>query len=127
MSGDTKMNPERKTSSCNKFSICHWNLNRISAHNFIKLSLLLAYISVHSFDILCLLETHLDSTISSNDSNLIIPGYNVKKGQNSFPNWITPTHTFIWKAIHLIFSMEGFVFITKILLCSAYKNASASK
>ena len=89
MSGDIEMNPGPKPSSCNKFSICHWNLNIISAHNFIKLSLLRAYISVHNFDILCLSETYLDSTISSNDSNLIIPGYelyradhpsNVKRG-----------------------------------------------
>ena len=89
MSGDIEMNPGPKPSSCNKFSICHWNLNSISAHNFIKLSLLRAYISVHNFDILCLSETYLDSTISSNDSNLIIPGYelyradhpsNVKRG-----------------------------------------------
>ena len=89
MSGDIEMNPGPKPSSCNKFSICHWNLNSISAHNFIKLSLLRAYISVHNFDILCLSETYLDSTISSNDSNLIIPNYelyradhpsNVKRG-----------------------------------------------
>ena len=89
MSGDIEMNPGPKPSSCNKFSICHWNLNSISAHNFIKLSPLHAYISVHNFDILCLSETYLDSTISSNDRNLIIPGYelyradhpsNVKRG-----------------------------------------------
>ena len=89
MSGDIEMNPGPKSSSCNKFSICHWNLNSISAHYFIKISLLRAYISVHNFDILCLSETYLDSTISSNDSNLIIPGYelyranhpsNVKRG-----------------------------------------------
>ena len=89
MSGDIEMNLGPKPSSCNKFSICHWNLNSISAHNFIKLSLLRAYISVRNFDILCLSETYLDSTISSNDSNLIIPGYklyradhpsNVKRG-----------------------------------------------
>ena len=89
MSGDIEMNPGPKPCSCNKFSICHWNLNSISAHNFIKLSLLRAYISFHNFDILCLSETYFDSTISSNDSNLIIPGYelyradhpsNVKRG-----------------------------------------------
>ena len=36
MSGDIEMNPGPKPSSCNKFSICHWNLNSISAHNFIN-------------------------------------------------------------------------------------------
>ena len=29
MSGDIEMNPGPKPSSCNKFSICHWNLNSI--------------------------------------------------------------------------------------------------
>ena len=82
MSGDIEMNPGPKPSSCNKFSICHWNLNSISAHNFIKLSLLRAYISVHNFDILCLSETYLDSTISSNDSNLIIPGYELYRADH---------------------------------------------
>ena len=61
MSGDIEMNhPGPKPSSCSKFSICHWNLNSISAHNFIKLfykSLLRAYISFHNFDILCLSES----------------------------------------------------------------------
>ena len=82
MSGDIEMNSGPKPSSCNKFSICHWNLNSISAHNFIKLSLLSAYISVHNFDILCLSETYLDSTISTNDSNLIIPGYDLYRADH---------------------------------------------
>ena len=36
MSGDIEINPGPKPSSCNKFSICQWNLNSISAHNFIN-------------------------------------------------------------------------------------------
>ena len=63
MNGDIEMNPGPKPSFCNKFSICHWNLNSISAYNFIKLSLLHAYICIHNFDILCLSETYLDSNI----------------------------------------------------------------
>ena len=34
-SGDIEQNPGLKPSSCQSFSICHWNLNSISAHNFI--------------------------------------------------------------------------------------------
>ena len=81
MSVDVEMNPGPKLSSC-KFSICHWNLNSISAHNFIKLFLLRAYISIQNFDILCLSETYLDSTISSNDSNLIMPGYDLYRADH---------------------------------------------
>ena len=76
------MNPEPKPSSCNNFSICHLNLNSISVHNFITLPLLRAYISIHNFDILCLPETFPYSTIFSNDSNLIIPGYNLYKADH---------------------------------------------
>ena len=74
LSGDIEKNTGPKPSSCDKFSICNWNLNSISAHNFIKISLLRAYISTHNFDILCLSETYLDSNISSNNNNLTIPG-----------------------------------------------------
>ena len=59
-----------------KPSICHWNLNSIPAQNFQKLLLLKAFKSIHKFDIICLSETYLDSSISHNDSNLEIPRYN---------------------------------------------------
>ena len=77
LSGDIEKNTGPKPSSCDKFSICNWNLNSISAHNFIKISLLRAYISTHNFDILCLSETYLDSNISSNNNNLTIPGHDI--------------------------------------------------
>ena len=77
LSGDIEKNTGPKPSSCDKFSIYNWNLNSISAHNFIKISLLRAYISTHNFDILCLSETYLDSNISSNNNNLTIPGHDI--------------------------------------------------
>ena len=58
-------------------SICHWNLNSISAHDYSKLFLLKAYISLHKFDIICLSETCLDSTVPLDDDNLVISGYNL--------------------------------------------------
>ena len=82
LSGNIEKNPGPKPSSCAKFSICHWNLNSISAHNFIKISLLRAYVSTHNFDILCLSETYLDSNISSNDNNLTIPGYDLHRADH---------------------------------------------
>ena len=57
LSRDIEKNPGTKPCSCEKFSICHWNLNSICAHNFIKISLLRAYIPAHNFDILCFSET----------------------------------------------------------------------
>ena len=47
------------------------------AHNFLKLSLLRAYIIVHKFDVICLSETYLNSSILHDDDNLQILGYNL--------------------------------------------------
>ena len=79
---DVGKNPEPQQSSCDKFSICQWNLNNILAHNSIKISLIRAYISTHNFDILCLSETYLDSSISSSDNNLTIPGYDLNRADH---------------------------------------------
>ena len=77
LSGDIELNPGPKPNSCKSFSICHWNLNSITSHNFIKVSLLTAYNSIHKFDIICLSETYLNSETLSNNENLNIPGYNL--------------------------------------------------
>ena len=77
LSGDIEENPGPKPSSNQSFSICHWNLNSISAHNYIKVSLLRAYISTHKFDVICISETYLDSDTSDDDDNLKIAGYNL--------------------------------------------------
>ena len=78
LSSDIEINPGPKSNALNRcFSICHWNLNRISAHMFTKVSLLSAYISVHKIDIISLSETYITSEIPSDDENLEIPGCNL--------------------------------------------------
>ena len=77
LSGDIEENPEPKPSSNQSFCICHWNLNSISVHNYVKISLLRAYISTHKFDVICISETYLDSDTSDDDDNLKIAGYNL--------------------------------------------------
>ena len=42
-----------------------------------KLSLLRVYITVHEFDVICLSETYLDSSILQDHVNLQISGYNL--------------------------------------------------
>ena len=74
VSGDDEVNPGPKNSVSECLSICHWNLNSISAHDYSKLFLLKAYILVHKFDIICLSETYLDSTVPLDDDNLVIFG-----------------------------------------------------
>ena len=76
-SGDLEQNRGPKSNSCQSFPICHWNLNSISAHNFIKISLLKTYIATYKLDVICLSETYLDSSISNDDDNLEIPGYDL--------------------------------------------------
>ena len=57
-----------------KVSSLTWNLNRISAHNYIKLSLLRAYLSTHKFDVICISETYRDFDTSHEHTNLEIVG-----------------------------------------------------
>ena len=73
VSGDVQLNPVLE----NKFSICHWNLNSTAAHNYAKVCLLRAYIAAYKFDIVCISETYLDSSITSDNSILEILGYNL--------------------------------------------------
>ena len=50
-------------------------MNSISAHNYVKLSLLRAYLFTHRFDVICSSETYLDSDTFNEDTNLEIVGY----------------------------------------------------
>ena len=81
--GGIDFNPgPRKNKNSYNFSFSHWNLNSIAAHNFSKLSLLEAYNVEHKFDIICLLETFLDSSIPSNDERLYMKGYKLIRADN---------------------------------------------
>ena len=75
--GDTEVNhgPKRKLS---KLSCCHWDVNGILAHN--KLSLIIAYNTVQKFDIICILETYLNSSV--NENLLLIPGYHLLRADH---------------------------------------------
>ena len=63
LSGDIEENLGPKPSSSQSF--CQWNLNSISAHNYIKLSVLRAYVSTHKFDVICISETYLNPDTST--------------------------------------------------------------
>ena len=55
--GDVEETSGLKPNSNQNFSICHWNLNYISKHSYIKLLLLRVYLSTHVFDVICIPET----------------------------------------------------------------------
>ena len=59
LSGDIEFNPGSKPDPSQSFSICHWSLKSISAHKYFKISLLIAYISIYNFDIICLIYKHI--------------------------------------------------------------------
>ena len=58
--------------SCQSFSMFHWSLNSVFTHDCIELSLLPAYIAINQCNVLFPCETFLDSSILSDDANLII-------------------------------------------------------
>ena len=65
LSGDIEVNPGPKRSSNIKFG--HWNINGVAAHDFIKVPLIKVFIKTSNFDIVCLSETLLDSTIPNDN------------------------------------------------------------
>ena len=69
--GDIELNSGPRLNSDQSFSICHWNLNSIAAHNFSNICLLKAYNAIHTYDIIRLSETYLNH----DNDNLRIPGY----------------------------------------------------
>ena len=71
-----EINPGPKPNPCHNFSICHWSLNSLTAHNYLKVSLLWAYVAIKKFDGVCLSETYLDSFNIPDDDNFDLPGYN---------------------------------------------------
>ena len=73
LSNDIEKNPGPKSYQARKLSICHWNLNSILAHNFIKVFLLRAYVSIHKFDIICLSEIYLSSDMTIYFQDTILP------------------------------------------------------
>ena len=82
LSGDIETNPGPDPGYLNSFSFCHWNLNSIAAHNFIKMSLLQVYNAINRFDIICLSETYLDNSYHTDDDQLTFPGYNLIRADN---------------------------------------------
>ena len=56
-------------------SVCHWNLNTISVEDLSKLSQISTFLNVDQFDISCLTETFLDSSVLLEDTKPAIEGY----------------------------------------------------
>ena len=77
LSSDAEVNPGPNHKPNKAFPVCLWSVNRIFAHNFAKLHLLKAYVTVHKFYIIYLSETYHDSSTKFDDYNLEISDYNL--------------------------------------------------
>ena len=69
---ETNPGPDKKYKS---FTCCHWNVNKLSAHNLLKLSSITAYNTIYKYDFICISETYLDSSVQSDDRDISINGY----------------------------------------------------
>ena len=81
--GDIEPNPgPRRCDSCYNFSICHWNLNSMNAHNFEKINLLETYNIINKFDVICWSESYLDWSIASDNNDLSIKRCNLYRADH---------------------------------------------
>ena len=77
--GDIEVNPGPKYSS---LTFCHWNLNGLTAHDNIKISLLQACVTQYNCGIIYLSETFLNSSIQNYDNIIKIDGCNLIRSGN---------------------------------------------
>ena len=71
---ETTPGPNKK---CKSLTCCHWNVNSLTAHNMVKLSSIAAYNTIHQYDFICVSETYLDSSVRTDDRDILINGYNL--------------------------------------------------
>ena len=70
LAGDIESNPGPREKD-NTLSISHWNLNSVWVDNFSKIAQITAFLSAHKFDIFCVGESFLNSSITNDDSSLM--------------------------------------------------------
>ena len=68
ISGDVETNPGPET-----LDFYSWNLICIIAHDFLRVSLIEAYKSIYNYDLISIVETHLDNSIDL--ARLALNGY----------------------------------------------------
>ena len=86
LSSDIKLNSGPKPSSYKFFSICNWNLNNITSHDFFKVKLLTTSSVMHKLDTICIYESYLNSGISSSIDKLDIFGNNMSPADHPSEN-----------------------------------------
>ena len=80
--GDVQLNPGPKNTKYYYFSLCHWNLNSLPAHDFSKLPLIEVYNTHDNFDMIFLSETYLDSSYADDDTRLNLKDFTLIRADN---------------------------------------------
>ena len=68
LSGDTEMNPRPDKAT---FCFCSWSLHSICAHEFMQISLLVAYNAILNYDLIGIVETNLNDTVDETKLTVI--------------------------------------------------------
>ena len=76
-SGNIEMIIQYRPNSCHSFSICHWNLDSLTVHNYLKVPLLWTCIAIKKFGVVSLSETYLDLSNLPDNDNFNLPEYGV--------------------------------------------------
>ena len=59
------------------FTYYHWNVNSLTAHSMVKLSSVAAYNTIHKYDFIFINESYFDSSVRTDDREILINGYNI--------------------------------------------------
>ena len=79
-SDNIETNPDPTRSPFIKF--CQWNLNGLAVDEFAKMPLIEAFITTQNFDIICLSEIFLDSSIDISDTRININDYSLLRADH---------------------------------------------
>ena len=74
--GDVETNPG-PNKKYKPFTCCHWNVNSLTTRNMVILPSIAAYNTIHKYDFICISETYLDSSVRTDDRDILINGYNI--------------------------------------------------
>ena len=112
--GDIELNPG-PTKKFKSLTCCHWNVNSVTAHKILKKSSIEAYSSIHNYDFICINETHLDSSVSFDDKDIAIEGYNIVGADH--PSNHKKGGVCIYYKKSLAIQLIRFNFLKECLLC----------
>ena len=112
--GDIESIPGPRLNPNQGLSVCFWNLNSLSVNNFAKKDLLVAFNSIHNFDIICLAETYLDSSYPPEDIDLQIDNYTMLRADH--PMDIKRGGVCVYHKNYLAVTVLNFNFLSKCII-----------